>query len=67
MPTSSTRSSTSNGSLPGETSGNTQISAEMIRKVTEQVWLLWKAELKIEDERRGKGNRLGSWKRYGGT
>jgi hypothetical protein len=65
MPTSSTGSS-SNGSQPGETSGNTQISAEMIRKVTEQVLLLWQAELKIDDERRGKGNRLGSWKRYGG-
>jgi hypothetical protein len=66
MPISSLDSS-SNGRQPGETSGKPQISAEMIRKVTEQVWLLWQAELKIEDERRGKGNRLGNWKRYGGN
>lgn len=66
MPTSSTSPPSGNSSQPGKTTGSTQFSAEMIRKVTEQVWLMWQAELKIEDERRGKSNRLGRWRRYGG-
>lgn len=58
----------SNQSQPGQTiTARTPITPELVRKVTEQVWLLWKADLTIENERFRKNNNPYRWNRHGGA
>ncbi len=43
-----------------------QVTPDLVRQVTELVWLLWQADLRIEKERQGSGRHLTRWYSHGG-
>lgn len=67
MPGISARNQLINNQESQKKPANNQITPDLVRKVTELVWLLWLADLRIENERQGSEHHLTRWYSHGGS